>query len=153
MKKILVIFTICGAVFSAPVFATEKEAIPETSTQIEDRAVPYEEVSLQSKTLREIWIDPNGSDSWWHLKDERRSTYIATFQNDLGQKVYISQWIDHYACAPTKCPVRVIVDGIKIFDDTICTDRSEHTLTPNRNSAFLCDFVIPLRTDVQEKAQ
>lgn len=153
MKKAFTALILLTVANFYPLIAEAQENTGQSTVQNEDRAVPYKEVDLENDDLKKIWIDPEGTDSWWHLKDDGRSTYIASFKNDIGQNVQISQWIDHYACSPTKCPVRVIVDGKKIFDDTICADRSEHTLTMNRNAVFLCDFVITLRSDDKEAAK
>jgi hypothetical protein len=115
-----------------------------------ERNVPYEEISPEDREIKRIWMGPNGDDTWWKREDATRTTWLAKFKNEAGNAVEISQWIDHYACSPTECPVVVFVDGTKVFDDRICTDRSSHNLTASANALFLCDRVIPLKAEAEE---
>lgn len=140
MKLYVFLGIILSSIVSAENFA-QADSLP--STEISNQ-VPYKKVSLDDPVLKEIWIRKGEDDYWWQLKDDTRQTYIASFKNDKGQNVLISQWVDHYGCAEDNCPVRVIVDGNMIYQDAVCINRASHTLTGNRNAVFLCDEVIPL---------
>ncbi len=110
-----------------------------------DNKVPYKEVPLSDPMLKEVWIQKGEDDTWWKLEDTSRKAFVASFKNDLNQKIVISEWKDRYACTDESCPVRILVDGKMIYQNLVCRDFQLHTLTTNKNAVFLCDEVVPLR--------
>ncbi len=121
--------------------------------EVKDTAnqVPYKMVKLDDPRLKKIWMDSPDDDSWWKGYDQGKYAKIAEFKNDLGQDVQMSIWVDREQCADMNCPVRIIVAGERIFNDQVCRFEEDHTLTATRNSVFLCDYVIPLRTSKGEE--
>lgn len=119
-----------------------------SSLKVTERAnkVPYKMVALDDPNLKEVWMDGPDDNSWWHGSDDKKYAKIASLKNDLGQDVLISIWVDREQCADMNCPMRIIVAGERIFNDQACRFEDDHTLSKARNSVFLCDFVIPLRT-------
>jgi hypothetical protein len=129
--------------------AQESSSAPGVSNT--SNQVPYKMVKLDDPRLQKIWLDNAEDDSWWHGYDKGKYAKIAEFKNDLGQEVTMSIWIDRSQCADMNCPVRIIVAGERIFNDQVCRFEEDHTLTATRNSVFLCDYVIPLRTSKGEE--
>lgn len=147
VKKILAVSLIA----TAGAASAGEVTLPSGANKIgSERIVPYQEVSPNDDEIKRIWAAPNGDDTWWAREDDTRTTWLAKFKNETGNTIEISQWIDHYTCSPTECPVVVFVDGTKVFDDRICTDRSSHNLTPGASALFLCDRVIPLKAEAEE---
>lgn len=147
---------IFGAVLVAltllqPTGLAAQESFSPTEVNDTSNQVPYKMVKLDDPRLKKIWMDSADDDSWWDGYDKGKYAKIAEFKNDLGQDVVMSIWVDREQCADMNCPVRVIVAGERIFNDQVCRFEEDHTLTATRNSVFLCDYVIPLRTSKGEE--
>jgi hypothetical protein len=149
VKKFLPFFLILA--FNGSVCpAVAQEANPASEEVRKTNLVPYKVTPLDSEVVKKIWMGANGDDSWWHSSDNKKYAEVAKLKNDRGQDVLISMWVDRDACADMTCPVQVIVAGEKVFDDHACRFDELHTVSGSRNSLFLCDFVIPLRTAKDE---
>lgn len=133
-------------IFVLPNFTSAQDYLPPLKVSDSANEVPYEMTGLDDPQLKEVWMDGPDDDSWWRGSDENKYAKIASFKNDLGQDVLISIWVDREQCAGMNCPIRIIVAGERIFNDQACRFEEDHTLTKARNSVFICDFVVPLRT-------